>query len=776
MARNNKEQPFLFLKNDVLFPNFTIRINFEKNNFTKEEAKTFFKNKKNILVIPTKEANSDEVLNSFAVLAEIIDITKESGEIVSLTVLGKKRVKILKLNPNIKKLASYEELIELNEDSELINNIKSNIEKFLTNNKNSEKINLFKDPLFTSTNSIFSDALIMSFGFTFDEKFDHLKELDVEKRFRNILNILNKKFEFATKVANEVDSKVREKLGKQQKEFYLREQLKVIKEELEILSGQENEVKEIIKKANSNPYPKEIKEKIIKEAKRLEATPSSAPESSVIRNYLDWLMNVPWWQKSEEMIDVKNARKVLDKNHYGLEKTKDRIVEYLSVKQINKDFKGMIVTFVGPPGTGKTSFAKSISDALNRKFIKISLGGVKDESEIRGHRRTYIASMPGKIIQAMKKSQVVNPIILLDEIDKMSSDFRGDPSSALLEVLDYEQNNKFQDHYLEEEYDLSNVLFIATANYIRDIPEPLLDRLEVIELSSYTELEKVRISKSHLIPKILKETSLNEKLFQIDDESIKYLIRHYTMEAGVRELYRILENLTRKIIVLKLSGKIKLSYKLNDDKINKLLGPIKYDFTKKMKKSEPGVVNGLAWTAYGGDILPIEVSLYPGKGNINITGQLKDVMKESSEIALSYVKTKTKDFKIPLEIDEKKLFEEYDFHIHSPDGATPKDGPSAGVTFTTAIISALKNKPISSNVGMTGEITLKGNVLPIGGLKEKLISAYRSSLKLIFIPKENEKDLIDIPTEVKDNLKIISVKKYDDIYNYLEKNEKNLWS
>ena len=761
---------FLVLNNKVLFPNFNIKIDIKKANFNEKQLKNDFKAGNEILLIPEKL--TENVFGIVGTIGEVIEVTKKDDLTLTLTLIGKERAFIDRLfSPTECYILAFN---EEKDDSEKSKILVDQIKVFLSANQKSKNISIFSDPLFNSSNSMFSDALIMMLDFSFKEKIEHLQQVDIEKRLENIFEILKQKMEDAAKVAGEVDVKVRKKLSKQQKEFYLREQLKVIKDELDEISGEENEVKSFIKKAKSNPYPKAVKEKIIKEANRLENTPSSSPEAGVIRNYLDWLMNIPWWQKSDSFVDIQKTQDILDNDHYGLIKPKQRIIEYLSVQQNNPNAKGMIISLVGPPGTGKTSIAKSIARALGREFVKISLGGVKDESEIRGHRRTYIASMPGKIIQGIRKAGTTNPVILLDEIDKLSSDYKGDPSSALLEALDYEQNNKFQDHFIEEEYDLSNVLFITTANYIQNIPEPLYDRLEIIELSSYTELEKIEIAKLHLIPRVLKETALSSKMFSIDDTSIKYLIRHYTIEAGVRQLYRVLETIARKIIVLKLSGKVKLNYKITISKITELLGPIKFDFTRKSKHPEIGVVNGLAWTSYGGDILPIEVTFYPGKGNINVTGQLKDVMKESSEIALSYVKSMNKTYNIPLELNGKKLFEDYDIHIHSPDGATPKDGPSAGVTFTTAMISALTNKPVSQDIGMTGEITLTGKILPIGGLKEKSISAYRSGLKLIFIPKENMRDLIDIPKEVKDNLKIIPVEKYEEIYTYLRANESSL--
>ncbi len=766
-----KSIPFLELKNKVIFPNFSLKVTLDANNITKNFIKHLSKDEAKIIVSPF--VLEDEEF--FGTLVEVTDFLEKKEKII-ITIKGLERVTILNLNEKKSYTEAVFEINEVvNENSEETKNLIKQTKQFFLNNTSYKNLNFEDDPLINSSNSTFADAIVMIIKMDEEDKIELLKESDVEKRLKLIYEILEFNFKEISGINKEIENRVREKFSKQQKEFYLREQMKVIKDEIDELTGESNEIKGLTEKVNKNPYPENVKEKALKEIKRLEQTPSSAPEASIIRTYLDWLLNIPYWQKSKTESDFKKTIKILDEDHYGLEKPKERVIEHLAVLQKNSDAKGQILAFVGPPGTGKTSLSKSIAKSLGREFIKISLGGVKDESEIRGHRRTYIASLPGKIIQAMRKAKVVNPVILLDEIDKMSSDFRGDPASAMLEVLDPEQNNKFQDNFIEEEYDLSNVMFIATANYINDVPEPLYDRLEFIELSSYTELEKLEIAKKYLIERAISETKVDRELFKFTDESLMFLIRHYTMEAGVRQLQRAIFSIARKILVKELK-KQKFNYEEITPKIiEELLGPIKVDFTKKSNESQIGVTNGLAWTSYGGDILPIEVTKYKGKGNISVTGQLKDVMKESSEIAFSYVKANYEKFGINLEEgDIKNVFEEYDVHIHSPDGSTPKDGPSAGVTFTTSLISLFTKKPVPSTIGMTGEITLTGKVLPIGGLREKSISALRSGLKLIFVPKENEKDLKEIPKEVRNKLKIVLVSKYIEIYNYLNEHEKEL--
>lgn len=559
-------------------------------------------------------------------------------------------------------------------------------------------------------------------------------------------------------IEQEITNKVKEKLEEGQRDYILREKLKVIKEELGDIANKDKDIDEIREKVNNNPYPDTVKNKVLDEIKKYELTPSSSPEAGIIRTYIDLLMDLPWYQTSEENIDINLVEKVLDEDHYGLKKPKERILEYLAVRKYTESVKSPILCFIGPPGVGKTSLALSIARAINRKFVKISLGGVHDESEIRGHRRTYIGAMPGKIINGMRKAGVVNPVFVLDEIDKLSNDYRGDPSSALLEVLDPEQNYMFNDHYLEEPYDLSKVLFIATANYIGNIPAALRDRLEIINLSSYTEIEKLNIAKNHLIPKQLKAHELEKQKIAFSDDAILHVIRYYTKESGVRQLERYIATICRKIITnfVKNNDSIKVLVDIN--KVKEYLGKEMFDYTKKDKVDQIGLVNGLAYTDFGGDLIPVEVNYFAGKGRLVMTGNLGDVMKESANIGLDYIKANSKKFGI-----DETLFDKIDIHIHVPEGAVPKDGPSAGVTMATAIISALTHEPVKNDVAMTGEITLRGHVLPIGGLKEKSISAHRAGIKTIVIPHENEKDLDEIPDIVKDNVKIVFADKLDDV-------------
>ncbi|ASZ09175.1 endopeptidase La [Mesoplasma chauliocola] len=562
-----------------------------------------------------------------------------------------------------------------------------------------------------------------------------------------------------TQIEQDLNQKLKEKMDKQQKEYYLREKMRIIKDELDDEDGSDDTSLDKYKeRLSKEPFPEEVKRKILASIKRVEALQSGTPEWNTEKNYIDWMMSIPWWEETEDLTDLKFAKEILDKHHYGMKKVKERIIEYLAVKTKTKSLKAPIITLVGPPGVGKTSLAKSIAEAVGKNFVKVSLGGVKDESEIRGHRKTYVGSMPGRIIQTMKRAKVKNPLFLLDEIDKMASDHRGDPASAMLEVLDPEQNKEFSDHYIEEAYDLSQVMFIATANYPEDIPEALYDRMEIINLSSYTEIEKVKIAQDYLIPKSIEQHELTSEEITFTEGAVNEIIKFYTREAGVRQLERHINSIVRKYIVKNLNGELK-KIVIDEKTINDLLGKRIFDHTEKQDESQVGVVTGLAYTQFGGDILPIEVSLYPGKGNLILTGKLGDVMKESATIALTYVKSNYEKFGI-----EKTIFEENDIHIHVPEGAVPKDGPSAGITITTALISGLSNKPVSKEIGMTGEITLRGNVLPIGGLREKSISASRSGLKTILIPKKNERDLDEIPDEVKAKLKIIPTEKYEQVF------------
>ena len=567
-------------------------------------------------------------------------------------------------------------------------------------------------------------------------------------------------------VDNLINRKLNDNLSKQQKEFYLRERLRVIKEELKIISTKDEEVETIKEKVQKEPYPQHIKQKILAEISKYEqANPN---ETSLIKSYVDWLVSLPWWQQSVDNSDLTLVSKVLNKNHYGIQKVKERIIEYLAVKLQNPNAKGPIICLVGPPGVGKTSLAKSIAEALNKTYVKVSLGGVKDESEIRGHRRTYLGAMPGRIIKGMKKAGVVNPLFLLDEIDKMSSDFKGDPSSALLEVLDPEQNAHFSDNYIEEEYDLSKVMFVATANYYNQIPEALIDRLEIIELSSYTPNEKLEIAKAYLIPKVLESVNISKKDLSFTDAGINHIINYYTREAGVRELQRMIEKIVRKYLVQKLNNEqLEPKEVIDATKAEHYLGKKRFEITLKDKNSIPGVVNGMAYTQAGGDLLPIETTYFKGKGEIIITGNLEQTMSESASVALGFVKANANKFGI-----DSDIFKNIDIHIHVPSGGIPKDGPSAGVTLTSSIISALTNTPVSTKISMTGEITLRGKVGIIGGVKEKVISAYRAGVNEIFLPTEDERFLEDIPNEILSKIKIHLVNTYDDIFNEIFKSIK----
>lgn len=560
-----------------------------------------------------------------------------------------------------------------------------------------------------------------------------------------------------SQIENKINDKVKSRIEESQKEYYLREKMRAIKEELGDVPDSDKDADEIRRRLDENPYPESIKEKIKEELSRYEMLPAASGETGVIKTYIDWMMDLPWWQESKDNEDLQAASDVLDADHYGLEKVKERILEYLAVKQMTNSLKAPIICLVGPPGVGKTSLAKSVARALDRKFVKISLGGVKDESEIRGHRRTYLGSMPGRFIQAMKKAGTINPVFLIDEIDKMASDYKGDPASAMLEVLDPEQNAMFSDHYIEEPYDLSKVLFIATANYLENIPNALRDRLEIIELSSYTELEKIEIAKRHLVPKQIKENGLKNSQLKIDDDMISYLIRYYTRESGVRQLERTIATVCRKSVLAILKDK-KRSIKVTKKLIHEWLGNEKFEYGKRETKDQVGTVTGLAYTAFGGDVLQIEVNHFEGKGKLVITGQLGDVMKESATIAYDYVRANAKKYKI-----KPDFFENNDIHIHVPEGAVPKDGPSAGVTLTTALVSSLSNTPVKANLAMTGEVTLRGHVLPIGGLKEKSMAAHRCGITTVVIPKANVKDLDDVPAAVKETVSFIPVERVSQV-------------
>lgn len=597
------------------------------------------------------------------------------------------------------------------------------------------------------------------------DKQDILETYDVKERLNKLISIINNEKEVLN-LEKKIGQRVKRSMERTQKEYYLREQMKAIQKELGDKEGKTGEVQTLKEKIENAGMPETVLQTALKELDRYEKIPSSSAESAVIRNYIEWLISLPWTNATEDILDLQRSEDILNADHYGLEKVKERVLEYLAVQKLTQSLKGPILCLVGPPGVGKTSLAKSIARSLNRNFVRISLGGVRDESEIRGHRRTYVGAMPGRIIQGMKKAGTINPVFLLDEIDKMSSDFRGDPSAAMLEVLDPEQNHNFSDHYIEETYDLSKVMFIATANSLSTIPGPLLDRMEVISIAGYTEVEKQHIAKEHLLHKQMKEHGLTKGKIQLRDEALLKLIRLYTREAGVRNLERQIATVCRKvakIIVSEEQNKVIITEK----RLEELLGKPRFSYGQAEHADQVGVATGLAYTAFGGDILSIEVSVNPGKGKLLLTGKLGDVMKESAQAAFSYIRSRADELKIDPDFNEKN-----DIHIHVPEGAVPKDGPSAGITMATALVSALTGRAIRRDVGMTGEITLRGRVLPIGGLKEKSLSAHRAGLTTVIMPKENEKDLDDIPESVRNDLKFIPVSHLDEVLKHALVGEK----
>ncbi len=617
-----------------------------------------------------------------------------------------------------------------------------------------------KDLMMELTKGIQPDALtdkaVQLFSLPIERKQQYLETSGINDRLTMLLEDIEKEKQL-TEVEKRINETVKDRIDQNQKDFYLREKISALQEQLNDGSQPGKEGDQIRKRLAENPYPEAIKAKVLEELTRYENLPVASGETGTIKTYIDWLMDLPWWQHTDDNEDLEKVKEVLEEDHFGLEKVKERILEYLAVKQNTNSLKAPIICLAGPPGVGKTSLAKSIARALDRHFVKMSLGGVRDEAEIRGHRRTYLGALPGRLIQGMKKAKVINPVFLIDEIDKMASDIKGDPSAAMLEVLDPEQNAFFSDHYIEEPYDLSKVLFIATANYLENIPAALRDRLEIIELSSYTDVEKIHIAKDHLIPKQLKENGLTPEQLIIPDDMILYLIRYYTREAGVRQLERTIASLARKTVLAILKDK-KEKIVIDKDLIKEWLGNEKVDYGKKEMEDQVGTVTGLAYTSFGGDILQIEANKFDGKGALTLTGQLGDVMKESASIALDYIHANANRYGI-----SKKVFGKTDIHLHVPEGAIPKDGPSAGITMTTALTSLLTGIPVKANLAMTGEVTLRGNVLPIGGLKEKSLAAYRSGITTIIIPKGNVKDLDEIPQEVKDAVNFIPVSKVDEV-------------
>lgn len=766
--KNITNIPVLVTRGSFVFPTVEIELEVGRHKSVAAINESVAKFNSEIILVSQKDPKVDnpqlsEVYNHGTLCKVQIQKSHNDGTL-TVSFYGQQRVKVSKFYDDKFYTGDAENLVSPNVskslEEELIQRIVNNLQQILDVHGSIPQgvISQITDGM-KASEIIDKMAQFLPF-LTINKRQEILQEIDINKRLDLLLKDIGGQKQVGA-IEKDLTAKIKDRIDEQQREYYLRERLRAIKEELGEIDGKSNEMKRYLERLETEEFPEAIKTRVKEEISRYEDMPQASSESNIIRTYIDWMMTLPWFQKSEEKFDLINAKKILDKYHYGLEKVKERIIEYLAVKKMAKAMPGQIICLVGPPGVGKTSLAKSIAEAMGRTFVKVSLGGVKDESEIRGHRKTYIGAMPGRIIQGMKRAKVINPLFLLDEIDKMSSDYRGDPASAMLEVLDPEQNANFSDHYIEENYDLSQVMFLATANYMEGIPEPLKDRMEIINLSSYTELEKIEIAKKYLIPRVIEITGLNNKILKFKPNSIEEIIKYYTRESGVRQLERLLNKIARKFIVKLLNKKISTE-EIVADNVKDYLGKQIFDYTKKENESQIGVVTGLAYTQYGGDILPIEVNYFKGKGNLVLTGKLGEVMKESATIALDYIKANAITFNIP-----DTFFAEHDIHIHVPEGAVPKDGPSAGITLTTAIISALTTRPVSKDIGMTGEITLRGHVLPIGGLKEKSISAHRSGLKTILIPKANIKDLEDIPEEVKKKLNIVSVEFYSEVYDFI---------
>ncbi len=754
--------PVLPLRDIVVFPHMIVPLFVGREKSVRALEDVMGSDKK-ILLVAQKNANQDQPetadIYEIGTVATVLQLLKLPDGTVKVLVEGSERARITRYTDNANFFEAEADIIADSGDDEkelqgVARSVLAEFEQYVKLNKKIPpevlvSVGQIEEP------SKLSDTVASHLALKISSKQELLEISDVSKRLEKVYALMEEEIG-VLQVERRIRGRVKRQMEKTQREYYLNEQMKAIQKELGETEDGRDELTEIEDRIKKTKLTKEAREKALGEVKKLRSMSPMSAEATVVRNYLDWMLNIPWGKNTKVKKDIKNAEKILNQDHYGLGKVKDRILEYLAVQQRTNSLKGPILCLVGPPGVGKTSLGKSIARATGRNFVRISVGGVRDEAEIRGHRRTYIGSMPGKIIQSMKKAGSSNPLFLLDEIDKLGQDFRGDPSSALLEVLDPEQNTKFNDHYLEVDYDLSNVMFVTTANTL-NMPQPLLDRMEVIRISGYTEDEKVGIARQHLITKQMKAHALKKDEWQISDGALRDLIRYYTREAGVRNLEREIANLARKAVRTIEVGKAK-SIKLTSQNLGKYAGVRRFRYGELEETDLVGVTTGLAWTEVGGDILQIEAVMLPGKGKMTVTGKLGDVMQESIQAARSYVRSRAVDFGIKPTVFEKK-----DIHIHVPEGATPKDGPSAGVGMVTSIVSVLTGIPIRRDVAMTGEISLRGRVLPIGGLKEKLLAALRSGIKTVLIPRDNEKDLADIPDNVKSGLEIISANGVEDV-------------
>ena len=756
--------PVIPLRGITIFPNMIIHFDIGREKSVASLEQAMLKDG-NIFLVTQKDPNLElpedkNDIYSIGTICKIKQILKlPKGGATRVLVEGIERAEVIDfivnetfLECNVKKILDKESDVEDKEDTAFKNQLIKAFDEYIYATECDEsKVSSLIDQ--ENNLSKISDLVAAYMQLSDEKKQIILETIDVHERIEKLLIFIEEEIQIV-QIEKEISNKVKTKIDKSNKEYFLREQIKAIQQEL----GEDEQAREVSKYVSylrKSKLSKQVKEKAQYEIDRL--LKANSGDANYIRNYLDWLIALPWGKATKDSFDIDKVSKVLDDEHYGLQEVKERILEYLAVKQYTKSLKGPILCLVGPPGVGKSSIAESIADSLNRKFVRISLGGIKDEAEIRGHRRTYIGAMPGRIIYALKEAKVNNPLILLDEIDKLSNDYKGNPADALLEVLDPNQNKTFRDSFMEVDIDLSNILFVTTANSLETIPRALLDRMEIIEVSGYTYEEKFNIAKKHLLKRVMKECNVDESKIKISDNAIKEIINGYTRESGVRSLEREINKVIRKSIIELIKSK-KESIKISSNNLEKYLGPIIYEFENKEKEDKVGVVTGLAWTAYGGDTLPVEVAVMKGNGKLELTGQLGDVMQESAKTAYSYVRANSDKYNI-----SEEFYKKYDIHIHVPEGAVPKDGPSAGVTMVTALLSALSNKKVKGNVAMTGEVTLTGRVLPIGGVKEKCLAAHRIGIDTIILPKENKKNVNEIPPSIKSKLNLIFADKVEEV-------------
>ena len=759
--------PLLPLRDIVVFPHMVAPLFVGREKSVNALSDAMNKDKNVFLATQTKagiDNPGEEDISQVGTIGKVLQLLRLPDGTVKALVEGQTRARIVSFIDNqdffqveLEKIATHG--LALAEAEALTRSVQDGFEEYAKLNKSISK-ELLSNVASISDPSQMADTVAAHFSFKIEDKQRLLDTIDLSERMALLLSLIKMEIE-VFRMDQRIKTRVKEQMEKTQKNYYLNEQMRAIKKEMGAEDDAADEIKELEDKIKNKKMSKEATEKVEQELKKLKMMTPMSAEATVVRNYIDWILSLPWFETTQVADDLGEAEKILDEDHYGLEKPKERILEYLAVQILVKKIRGPILCFVGPPGVGKTSLAKSISRATGREYVRLSLGGVRDEAEIRGHRRTYIGALPGKIIQSLKKAGVNNPVFCLDEVDKMSMDFRGDPSAALLEVLDPEQNFSFNDHYLDLDYDLSDILFITTANTLPDIPLPLQDRMEIIRLPGYTEYEKYNIAKGFLVPKQIKNNGLGEKNVSFSKNAVLTIIRRYTREAGVRNLEREISSVCRKLAREVLKEPDRTEFKVSETSISKYLGPYRFRQEQVEEKDQVGMVTGMAWTQVGGELLFIETLIMPGKGKLTVTGKLGDVMQESAQAALSYVRSRAENLMI-----EDEFYKKFDIHIHIPEGAIPKDGPSAGITMCTSLVSALTKRKVYRDIAMTGEITLRGRVLPIGGLKEKIIAAHRGGIKKILIPKENEKDLKDVPKTISNQLEIVSVEHMDEVLSH----------